>query len=86
MKTSGMTGNKDLMGILSIVLSAAGCALGLFIRIGGNGISPGQIVTFVAMILSLMSVKDKGKNVLAKAAFFLSFAALFLVAGLGAIK
>lgn len=86
MKTSGIMEKADLMGILSIVLSVLGSALGYFVKFGGDSFGPGQIVAFIAVLLSLMSVKDKGRNILAMTAFFLSFVALFLAVGFGAVR
>lgn len=74
------------MAFLSIILSVAGCVLGYFVQIGSDSFGVGAVVAFAAVLTSLMSVKDKGHNLLAKIAFFFSVAALFLAVWLGVVK
>lgn len=74
------------MALISILLSVAGCLLAYFVKIGGETFGLGQIAAFVAVLMSLMSVKDKGSNLPAMAAFWISFAALFLSVGIAAVK
>ena len=77
---------KNYMAMLSFGLSLLGCVLGYFTHTDADSFAPGMAVTFVAYLISLMSVQDKGHNILAKTAFFLSTAALIISAWFSAVR
>ncbi len=78
------SGKENMMAFISIALSVIGVAVSFFLKNGADSFGAGAIITFVAVLASLLSVRDDGKNVLAKIAFFASVAALFIAVGLSA--
>lgn len=77
---------KNRIALISIGLSLLGCLISYFVHIGSDSFGIGAVVTVVAFLISLMSVQDRGSNVLAKVAFFLSTAAVFISVWFGAIR
>jgi len=71
--------------MLSLGLSLLGCVLAYFVHTGTDSFAPGMAVTFVAYLISLMSVQEKGHNLLAKTAFLLSTVALLISAWFSAV-
>lgn len=68
---------KDLMAVGCIALSIIGLILGvLHSKPVANTFSTGTILSFVAFLASLGSVKDRGSNLLAIIAFTISFLAM----------
>ncbi len=75
---NALLGNHKALALLSIILTFGGVLvgyLGRHLNTGGFGL--GTIVTFVSLLLSLMSVSDKDDNLVTGIAFFLSVAGMF---------
>ena len=85
-KTDHNAGRQIMMGLLTILLSLASSAFSFVDKTGrAGGFSISTVIAFVAVLLSLMSVRDQGRNVLAKIAFFMAVAALFVTVGFSAL-
>ena len=68
---------KDLIALGCIAMSILGVILGvLYPKPIANSFSIGTILGMTAFLLSLGSVKDKGRNLIAMLAFWLSFIAM----------
>ena len=76
---------KNRFGLISIVCSLIGMLLSFLIKKPFvDVIHIGFIFAFLGMILSMPAVKEHGKNTVALAAFWISFAALWIATGMGA--
>ena len=76
-----------LLSYVSILFALAGTVLGYFDKAtASGGFGLGMIAAFVSVLVSLMSVKDHGHNVLAKIAFFAANASLFASVALSAVQ
>ncbi|MCH4039209.1 MAG: hypothetical protein PUC99_11495 [Eubacteriales bacterium] len=72
---------------LSILLSIVGIIVGYIGRgVGTSGFSAGMVLTFVALLLSLTSVENHGKNAVQMVAFFLAVVAMFFAVGICAVS
>lgn len=75
---------KDMIGHLTLVLSAVGIILGFLFRgLVFNTFTAGTWVTFIAFILSLAAVQDHGSNKLAASAFWITFLSMCVTVYLG---
>ena len=71
---------------LSILLSIVGIIVGYIGRGVGTSFSAGMVLTFVALLLSLTSVENHGKNAVQMVAFFLAVVAMFFAVGICAVS
>ena len=78
-KTEAGSRKKDLTAFGCIAAGIIGVILGMmFTKPIAGTFSPGTVLALVAFLLSLTAVKDKGNNLPALLAFFVSFAAMSL--------
>ena len=76
LKTSE-NGSKTMIAFGCIAAAVTGLILGIIMPVPvANTFSPGSLVSFVAFLVSLSSVKDRGSNLPAILAFLLSFGAM----------
>ena len=77
MKKTQLKTTKDLMAAACIGMAVIGLSLGMMIPEPiANAFSGGTIICFIAFLLSLGSVKDRGNNFPALLAFMISFLAM----------
>ncbi len=85
-EAASLKDNRNMMAMVSILFSVIGCVAGFLGRgTGTSGFSAGTVLTFIALLLSLSSVEDHGKNALQMIAFFLAVAAMFFAVGICAV-
>lgn len=75
---------KNLIALGCITLTVLGLIVGMMSRKPiGDSFSPGTIMTLIAFLASMGSVKDRGSNALAMTAFMGSFVAMTVTIFLG---